>query len=99
MPAGARHIVWDYGILRGGYERDGEGTNGVEFIIAGEAPDGSRRELFRRLLDPVANPVDRGTQTLDLPFAPRADERLVFSTRANGSAAFDWAFTSRIAVE
>lgn len=99
VPAGARHIVWDYGILRGAYEREGEGTNGVEFIIEGETPDGTRRELFRRLLDPVGNPAARGTQTLDLPFTPQPGERLFFQTRDNGSASFDWAFTSRIVVQ
>lgn len=99
VPAGARHIVWDYGILRGAYEREGEGTNGVEFIIEGETPDGDRRELFRRLLDPVGNPAARGTQSLDLPFTPRPEERLFFRTRDNSSAAFDWAFTSRIIVQ
>ena len=99
VPTGAHHIVWHYGILRGAYERDGDTTNGVEFIIEGETPDGTRRELFRRLLDPAATPGDRDTQILDLPFVPRTDEHLYFRTRSNGSAAFDWAFFSRLLVE
>ena len=98
-PAGATRILWDYGLLRGAYDREGDGTNGVEFILLGETPDGARRELFRRLLDPVGNPAARGTQTLDLPFTPLPGERLIFQTRDNGAANFDWAFTSRILVQ
>ena len=98
-PAGAHHIVWHYGILRDAYEREGTTTNGVEFIIEGETPDGDRRELFRHLLDPAATPGDRGTQILDLTFTPRPGEVLLFSTRDNGSTAFDWAFFSRLRVE
>ncbi len=98
-PAGSTHIRWDYGILSEAYEREGDRTNGVEFILEGETPDGARRELFRRLLDPVGNPAARGTQTLDLPFTPLPGERLIFQTRDNGAANFDWAFTSRIVVQ
>ena len=98
-PAAATHIVWQFGIRPGAYEREGEKTNGVEFLIEGETPDGVRRTIFRRLLDPAAEPADRGTQKMNIPFQPTAGERLFFRTRPNGSGAFDWAYWNRIAVE
>ncbi len=99
IPAGASTIHWEYCILRGAYEREGDCTDGVEFIILGETPDGTTRQLFRRILDPVAAPADRGDQTLDLTFEPLPGERLVFRTRNNGTASFDWAATRSIVVK
>ncbi|HLP03511.1 MAG TPA: hypothetical protein VK163_15900, partial [Opitutaceae bacterium] len=98
VPAAATRIRWEYCILRDAYERADSGTNGVEFIIDGETPDGAGRRLFRRLLDPVATPADRGIQILDLPFTPRPGERLIFRTRDNGSPSFDWAAFRHILV-
>ena len=40
-PAKAREIKWSYGIFSGAYEREGDKTDGVEFIVLGELPDGS----------------------------------------------------------
>ncbi|MFT3830080.1 MAG: hypothetical protein QM691_10295 [Opitutaceae bacterium] len=97
-PAAATRIHWEYCILRDAYERADGGTNGVEFIIDGETPDGTGRRLYRRLLDPVATPADRGIQILDLPFTPRPGERLIFRTRDNGSPSFDWAASRQILV-
>ena len=40
--------------------KDGDKTNGVEFLIYGETANGPRRQIFRRLLDPANQPADRG---------------------------------------
>jgi len=98
-PAGATRIRWDIGILAGAYERAGPVTNGVEFIIEGEAPDGTRRLIFHRLLDPAGNPSDRGPQHIDLPYRGRPGEALVFETRPNGAYSFDWAYLRRLEVK
>lgn len=97
-PAGARQIVWEFGIVPDAYERDGDKTDGVEFVVEGESPDGSRREIFRRLLDPAAVPADRGRQRAVIRYQAVPGEKLVFLTRPNGSYAYDWAYWARIAV-
>ncbi len=98
-PAGASRIEWDFGILDAAFQREGLVTNGVEFIIEGEAPDGTRRPVFRRLLDPAKKPADRGLQRIDVPYQGRPGEVLVFETRPNGDYSFDWAYTRRIEVK
>jgi hypothetical protein len=98
-PAGATQILWEFGILPGAYERAGPKTNGVEFIVEGEAPDGSRRPVFRRVLDPAGEPADRGRQRAVIPYRPAPGEKLVFLTRPNGQYNFDWAYWVRIAVK
>jgi hypothetical protein len=99
VPAGATQIQWDFGILAGAYEKEGSKTNGVEFIVEGEAPDGTRRRIFRRLLDPAGEPRDRGLQKLVMRFHQLPGETLVFATRPNGGYSFDWAYTARIEVK
>jgi hypothetical protein len=99
VPAGATQIRWEFGILPAAYERAGPVTNGVEFIIEVEAPDGTRRRIFRRLLDPAAYPKDRGRQRLVLPYRLSPGETLVFLTRPNGGYSFDWAYASLIEVK
>jgi hypothetical protein len=98
-PAGATGIRWEFGILSTAYERTGSVTNGVEFNIEGVAPDGKRRRIFRRLLDPAAVPGDRGLQRLVIPYQGPRGETLVFFTRPNGGYAFDWAYSVRIEVK
>lgn len=97
-PADATRIKWVYGIFAGAYENPSAATNGVEFSVHGERPDGTTRVIHRRLLDPVRNPADRGDQHEDIPYAPLAGEVLRFSTRPNGNTAYDWAYTTRILV-
>jgi len=97
-PAGAKHIAWEFGLLPAAYEKAGDKTNGVEFLVTGEMPDGSSRPVYRRVLDPVRQPADRGRQREVIPYAPREGESLHFATRPNGSYAFDWAYTAKIEV-
>jgi hypothetical protein len=98
-PAGARQILWEFGLVAGAYEREGERTDGVVFMVVGEAPDGRRRELFRRLLDPAGVPADRGRQRAVIPYQAAAGETLVFLTRPNMTTQYDWAYVSRIEVK
>jgi hypothetical protein len=98
VPTGAKSIRWEFGIMPGAYQRE-PGTDGVEFLIEGEVPESGRREIFRRVLDPVSHEGDRGTQTETIGFTPRAGERLIFHSRPNGSSAFDWSYWRKIRVE
>jgi hypothetical protein len=97
-PTGARQILWEFGIVRTAYERAGSKTDGVEFIVEGESPDGRRRGIFRRLLNPAVVPSDRGQQRAVIPYQPLAGEKLVFLTRPNGDYFCDWAYSARIEV-
>ncbi|HUL54519.1 MAG TPA: glycosyltransferase family 39 protein [Opitutaceae bacterium] len=98
-PAGATEIRWEFGIVPGAYEREGSKTNGVDFIVDGEAPDGSSREVFSRLLNPAEVPADRGRQRVVIPYHAEPGEKLVFRTRPHGDYGFDWAYWVRIAVQ
>jgi hypothetical protein len=98
-PAHATTINWNFGIFPGAYERTGDKTDGVEFIVTGEVFGGQQRIVFKRLLDPVKQPADRGLQQVVVPYTPLPDETLIFSTRPNKSAAFDWAYTVKIEVK
>ncbi len=98
IPAGAKNIIWEFGIIAGAYQQV-PGTDGVEFLIEGELPDGGRREIFRQVLDPANRENDRGTQRATIAFAPRRGERLIFRTLPNGNGAFDWAYWRKIKVE
>jgi hypothetical protein len=97
-PPEAGRISWSFGIMPGAYEPEGK-TNGVEFIVEGELPDGTSRLVYRRVLDPRENPRDRGEQYETIPYVPRPGEALHFSTRPNGNSAFDWAYWTRIMVK
>ncbi len=98
-PAGTTRIEWKYGIFDGAFAGETK-TNGVEFIILAEMPDGQTRQIYYRLLDPVANMKDRGDQNVVIPYTPQPGEVLRFSTRPNhDSYAFDWAYWIRIDVK
>jgi hypothetical protein len=98
-PAAATEIRWGYGIFSGAYEKPEKSTNGVEFIVDGEQPDGTKRRIYRRVLDPMQIPADRGDQHVAIPYAPLPDEVLHFSTRPNENSAFDWAYWIDIKVQ
>jgi hypothetical protein len=98
-PSGATKIHWSYGIFPGAYENPSARTDGVEFIVQGELPDGQTRRIYRRLLDPARNPEDRSDQHEVIPYTPLPDESLRFSTRPFENSSYDWAYTIRIEVK
>ncbi|MDQ5981167.1 MAG: hypothetical protein QG602_4145, partial [Verrucomicrobiota bacterium] len=60
---------------------------------------GTEREIFRRELDPVGRPEDRGKLKLVIPYEPASGEFLRFSARPRQGAAYDWLYWSRIEVK
>ena len=91
-PAGATQITWTYGIVPAAYANPKDRTDGVEFSIEGESPNGQTRRLYRRLLDPGQNPEDRGDVREIISYHPLPGEVLRFSTRPGGGTAFDWSY-------
>lgn len=97
-PRDARSIDWEFGIFPGAYERDGERTDGVEFIVDAQGADGTCRRVFRRLLDPAQVPEDRGRQHVRIAWSGKPGDVLVFRTRPNGISHYDWAYIARVDV-
>lgn len=98
-PATATHITWRFGIRPGAYADPRNRTDGVEFGIEVERPDGSVRRLYRRLLDPAGTAADRGEIEDIISYRPAPGEVLRFFTRPGGGDAFDWAYWRRIEVK
>lgn len=97
-PPDAKTIRWGFGVVAGAWQKADARTTGVEFIVEGERPDGSRRRVYYRVLDPFATVADRGDQLAFVPYVPEPDEVLHFATRPNGDPAFDWAYWTGIEV-
>ena len=98
-PSQATQIKWSFGMFAGAYQNPEASSDGVEFVIHGELPDGGSRVIYRRLLDPAKNPADRPDQHEVIPYTPLAGENLRFSTWPNQSSAYDWAYTIRIEIK
>lgn len=98
-PENAARIIWTYGLLPGAYENPESKTDGVEFVVTGELPDGSHRRIHRRILDPWENPADRGDQRVVIEYHPLPGEVLRFSTHPFESAERDWAYFAGIRIE
>lgn len=95
-----REVVFDYGFDPvAAAQKEG---NGVVFIVEIEAPDKSRKELFRRHLIPMQNKADQGnhSQSISLPsIAPGS--RLLIRTDPGpfGDNAWDWSYVTRIQIK
>jgi hypothetical protein len=98
-PPAAQEIRWSFGIFAGAYEKPDAHTDGVEFSIHAEQPDGRVRQIYRRPLDPAREAKDRGDQHEVIPYAPQAGDKLRFSTRPLENSAYDWAYTIKIEVK
>ena len=97
-PAEATRIRWEFGFHPPAYEKDGDRTDGVEFAVIGEAPGGATREIYRRVLDPVANAADRGELREEIPYTPVPGEVLRFTSRPHRGGAYDWVHWAAIEV-
>ncbi len=104
VPAGEREIVFEGAIIDWAYEETvpyGDRTDGVEFTVYEELPDGGQRTLFTRLLSPRDRPSDRGVQTMSARFTLERDGRVVLATTPGpvGSVARDWAMLGKVEIK
>jgi len=88
---------WRYGLLDAAWERDGDRSDGVDFLVFVETPTGDRREIFRDEVTPDTNETKRGILVGEFDYDIGPEDVLVFSCRARGNAAYDWAFLLDIA--
>lgn len=95
----ASRIHWEFGMFDSSWSKDGPKTDGVIMTITGMLPDGRKRVLFERRLDPVNRPEDRGRQKVDVPYAPEPGEFLHFSNRRGASLSYDWSYWAAIVVK
>ncbi len=101
LPAGARHVVLGFGLMPGAYTGEGA-SDGVGFELHALAPDGTRRLLWQRMLDPRRAAGDRGIIGADVPLpALPVGTRLEFSTNGgpHGDQAWDWAVLQTLYIE
>lgn len=93
-PAGARAIRATYGLPDAAWNGGPSVTDGIGIEIFERLPNGQRRMLFRRSLDPAHAPGDRGPQSLQLDDAGPFTGSLVFrfTTGRAGNPTNDWAY-------
>ncbi len=91
-----RALRFSYGLMPKAYE-DGGRTDGVDFIVEAETSPGVVVEVFRRALDPVNRPADRGLQTDTVQLPPvSAGARLHLRTDPGirGDTGWDWSYVA-----
>ena len=96
-----RRVKLEFGFMPGAYTGEGH-TAGAGFVVELAGDDGSVREIFRRTLDPVARPADRGPQSVTVPLPAGAPGgRLVLRTEPvpGGSNSWGWTYFSRCDIE
>jgi len=100
-PAAAVEIDAEFGILNAAYSAGGTAaTDGVEFEIYEVMPDGLRRSLFQRYLNPAQVNTDRGLQKIHLGGAGPFTGKLVFKTTPGpkNNLTNDWAYWGEIRI-
>ncbi len=99
-PPGATHLIAEFGLNEGAYSGKLPFTDGVGVTISEKQLNGPPRIIFRRELDPVNNPADRGMQKIELSNAePFIGEMLFqFDAGPNGKMEKDWAYWAHIEI-
>lgn len=99
-PAGATHIEATVGIVEGAYTGAGK-TDGVDVVIFEQLPDGGRRILYQRFLNPASNPADRGLKNISLNAIGPVSGPLVFGLYPGpaDNLSFDWSFWRKIQIQ
>ena len=100
VPAGARRVKGGFGLREGAYTGVGH-TDGVDFTVSLEGADGRIVPRWKRYLDPVAAPADRGIQHFDIALPAGAKGRLLIGTGAGPADdnRWDWAYLSSVRFE
>ena len=95
--SGTQSISGSHGYPTGAYSDGGE-TDGAVFTVTWT--DGTdRRELYRRELQPVSNPLDRGLIKFSLPAGDLPDGQVLFEISIRNNPSWDWTTWSDIKFE
>lgn len=93
--SGARHVSAVAGLAEGAYAAGATAvTDGIMIEIVAHPAGGQLQSLYRRQLDPVRTPGDRGPQRieLDLPAAFEGELFFRFGNGPAGNPTSDWAY-------
>jgi hypothetical protein len=97
VSAQKQSLSFGFGILPDAYTSGGR-TSGVLFEIWLET-GGVRTLVWSRLLNPLEQPQDRGTQLAKISLDPPKGARLIFETSPNGSNVRDWSYWADVRIE
>ena len=100
-PAGAKTISCEFGLVDAAYSKPGgDVTDGVGFSVYELRPDGLRREIFHRELNPAQVPADRGPQPIHLNDAGPFTGSIILKTTPGPKNNFvnDWAYWAAISI-
>ncbi len=98
---GDRRVQLEFGFMPGAYTGDGR-TPGADFVVELVGAGGTAREIFRRTLDPVAQPADRGPQSavVELPAGEAGDLIRLRTEPVRGAGnSWGWTYFSRCGIE
>ena len=95
VPQGAARFSFAYGVREGAYMGAGS-TDGVDFEVVAVWASGRRERIWRRFLNPLVQPGDRGTQRVDLELSGDAPQRLVLHAGPGprNDNRWDWSYVS-----
>ncbi len=96
-----KRVRLEFGFLPGAYTGDGR-TDGGDIIVEHVKPGQPPRELFRRTLQPLTVPGDRGhlTGEVALPEVTAGDQLLLRTApRAGHGGAWGWTYFSRVNID
>lgn len=96
-----RRLSLEFGFMPGAYTGDGH-TPGADFVVALVDARGISREIFRRTLDPVAEPADRGPQSvvIALPAGETGDRIVLRTEPVHGrNNSWGWTYFSRCGID
>lgn len=99
-PAGATRLTAEFGLAEGAYAGEQPLTDGIGVTISEVRPDAPPRILFRRSLDPVRQPADRGIQKIELTAIGPLTGQLLFAMDPGpqDSLVKDWAYWAGIEI-
>jgi hypothetical protein len=107
VPAGRRRVTGRHGMWAACYDpalnsAAPNTTDGMEFAIEFVGLDGTRHPLFRKRLDPINNPADRGAIPFAVELPPGQDggilELRTFDKPPH-SPNYDWGYWAEIKIE
>jgi hypothetical protein len=92
IPKDARIVEGQFGLALGAYEVGR--TDGVEFSVEMIDSEQHGNVLFRRYLQPINQPQDRGTHSFSLSLPESVSGQIVLQATVGtqGDAAWDWAY-------
>lgn len=102
VPAGRSVVRAEFCVMAGAYEcPEPERSDGVEFTLDEERPDGTRVRLGSVFLDPGRQPADRGFHTLEAVVERAEPSTIIVSSGPGprGNKARDWAAFSAVRIQ